>query len=198
SRFTPLVNESITQQIARMESAGIIAGARVLRSEQWAAGDNTVGGDIGLELYQQSLGLLFEHMLGSVTSSYTDGVGTHTVTPGDLTGKSLTVQVGKPRTDGTVHPFTYTGVKVASWELAVATGQIATLGLTVVGQAETDGIALAAASYGTNAGRPFHYVNGTVSISGSSVCVRQLRISGENPLSTDRRCVGQQTIDEPL
>lgn len=198
SRFYPLVDESLTQEIERLESAGIIAGARVLRSEQWSPGRRDITGDVGLELYQQHSALLFSHMLGSITSSATGGIATHTVTPGDLTGKSLTVQIGRPDTGGTVRPFTYGGVKVQSWEVAVATGEIVTLGLTLLGQSETTGVALAAASYGTDAARPYHYVDGAVSVSGSDICVRELNITGENNLSDERECIGQDVIDEPL
>lgn len=107
TRFHPLVEESIANENERLESDGIIAGARVLRSEQWKPGNITVGGDLGFELFEQGMGVLFEHMLGSVTSSTTGGVATHTFTPGDLTSKSLTIQVGRPTVTGTVIPFTY-------------------------------------------------------------------------------------------
>jgi hypothetical protein len=198
TRFYPLVNESISQDIERLESEGIIAGARVLRSSQWDPGDISVGGDVGLELYQQFAALLFEHMFGTISSSATAGIATHTVTPGDLTGKSLTVQVGRPMVTGTVIPYTYSGVKIASWELSVATGENATLGLTLIGKDETDGIALATASFGTDAASPFSYVQGTVSISSTDVCIRELTLSGDNQLSDERRCLGARVIREPL
>lgn len=199
TRFYPLVDESLSQEIDRMESEGIIAGQRVIRSQQWAPGRVSVTGDVGLEWYQQFTGLLWSHMLGSITSTAAAGIATHTATPGDLTGKSLTVQMGRaPSGSSTALPFTYLGCKVQSWELAVATGEIATLGLTLLAQTETDGIALAAASYGADAGKPFTYVQGAVSISGSSVCVRELQVSGENSLADDRECIGQAFIDQPL
>jgi Phage tail tube protein len=198
TRFYPVVDESITLENERLVSAGIIAGARVLRSEQWTPGADAVGGDVGLELYQQHTALLFEHMFGSITSSITGGVATHTVTPGDLTGKSLTVQVGRPQVGGVVVPFTYAGVKVAEWELSCQTGEIVTLGLTVVAQSETTGTALAAATYGTGAGRPYTFINGALTVSGSSACVRGITISGNNQLTTERMCVGSQVISEPL
>jgi hypothetical protein len=198
TRFIPLVDESLTQDIERLESEGIIAGARLIRSEQWGPGRRIVSGDVGHEWMQQNSALLFEHMLGTITSSFTNGIGTHTATLGSLTGKSMTVQVGKPMVGGTVVPFTYIGCKVQSWTLAVATGEIATLGLTLLAKSETNGIALASASYGTDAAKPFRYTQGAVSISGSSVCVRSLEVSGENMLADDRECVGQDTIDEPV
>src|SRR5690606_37283150 len=83
TRFVPLVNESLTQDIARMESEGIIAGQHLIRSEQWAPGRRTIEGDVGHEWFQQNMALLFKHMLGSMTSSFSGGVGTHTITPGN-------------------------------------------------------------------------------------------------------------------
>jgi len=197
-RFYPFTDEGVGDEIEPLESEGIIAGARVIRSEQWDQGAHSVGGDVGMELWQQNTALLFEHMLGTITSSFTAGVGTHTVTPGDLTGKSLTVQKGVPASDGTVIPFTYAGAKIASWEVALSVGEIATLGATLLAQTETTGTALEAASFITDAARPYHYVHGAVSTSGSEICVREISIEGENNLADDRQCIGQDFIDEPL
>src|SRR5688500_8506898 len=66
-----LVSDGMGQEIARMESAGIVAGARIRRSDQWDPGAVTVGGDIGLELPVLDSGLLLKHMLGG--SSTADG-----------------------------------------------------------------------------------------------------------------------------
>lgn len=198
TRFHPLVDEGIANEIERIESAGIVAGARVLRSPQWKPGNQSVGGDLGMELYEQGMGILFEHMLGSVTSSATGGVATHTFTPGDLTSKSLTIQVGRPTVAGTVIPYTSAGCKISEWELAVEAGSAATLGLTVLAKSQTDQIALASATYLTGALAPFVYTEGGISVSGSTVKVRSLTISGNNSLADDRRNVGDPTIDEPL
>lgn len=148
--FVPLVSETLMQERERLESEGIISGARTLRSDQWNGGNITIGGDIQLELYNRGLGKLFTAMFGSVTTTSTAGAApyTHTYIPGDLygTSKSLTVQVGRPGVGGAVHAFTYAGIHVASWELACAAGEIATLGATVVGMSEdytrqvTDGV----------------------------------------------------------
>lgn len=195
TRFVPLVEESVQTEITQLESAGIIAGQRVLRSQQWSRGLRRHEGDIGLELYDRSIGLLLYHCLGT---SATSGAGpfTHTFTPGDLQGDSMTVQFGRPNRNGTVVPFTYAGTKVQSWEIAVAAGEIATLGLTVVAQTETTGITLATASYSTSIA-PMTFVNGSFTLGSSSLCIRSATIQGENNLSTDRICVGQSYIDEP-
>ncbi len=198
TRFVPLVSESLTKEVARIESEGIIAGARVMRSEQWGPGNVTVSGDVQHELFQQGCGLLFEHMFGSRN---TTGVGpfTHTYTPGDLSGKSFTTQVGKPRTDGTVSPHTYTGCKVQEWEVALEAGEKATLGLTIVGQEETTATALATASFSTGAAKPFTFAHGTtMTIGGAAAKVRYITIKGQNMLADDRRNIGSALLDEPL
>lgn len=143
--FVPLLSETLGQDKTRLESSGIIAGRRVLTSNQWNGGNVTVSGSVQHELYNRGLGKLFTVMFGDVT---TTGAGpyTHTFTPGNLVGDALTVQVGRPATNGTIYPFTYAGMKVASWEIACAQGEIATVGLDLVGQREfayrqvTDGV----------------------------------------------------------
>lgn len=195
TKFVPLVSESLSQERERLESSAIIAGRRFLTSEQWNGGNVTVGGDVQHELFQRGVGHLFEAMLGSVATSGS-GPYTHTFTPGDL--PSLTVQVGRPGVGGTVHPFTYAGCKVASWELACSAGEIATVGLTLVGMTETTATALASASYTAEQAKPFKFNHGAVTIGGSSANVRSLTLSGDNGLADDRRFIGSQTISEPL
>lgn len=197
TRFVPLVDEGIQTEIGFLESDGIIAGARVRRSQQWSTGLVRLEGDVGLELYDMSLGLLFEHAMGSVTTSGTTAPFTHTFSPGELTGKGLTVQVGRPDRGGTVRPFTYAGCKVQSMEIAVQTEEIATVGVTLVAQTHTTGTALAAVSYATNIA-PMTFVNGSFTLAGSTLCVRSATISLENNLSTERVCIGQNYIDQPL
>jgi len=198
TRFYPFVSESLVAERERLESDGIIAGARVRRTGQWAPGTTMVSGDVQLELYQQHAALLFSHMLGSLTSSATAGVATHTATPGDLTGKSMTVQIGRPGVNGTVYPFTYTGVKVQEWEIAAEAGEIVTLGLTLIGQDETTSISLASASYGTDAAKPYVFTHGAAVIAGTTASVRSVTIHGNNGLADDRTRLGFSTIDEPL
>lgn len=198
SRFYPFIEESLAQEIERIESAGVIPGTVTLGTTQWRPGNVSVSGDVSLELYQQGSGLLFTHMLGTVASSTAGGVATHTFTPGELTNLSFTAQVGRPMTTGVVVPFTYGGCKVGSWELAGAAGEIVTLGLSVIAQSETTGVSLASASYITGADVPYTMIDGALTIGGSTACVRNFTLSGENNLADDRRCIGQNYIDQPL
>lgn len=133
--FLPLLDESISENRMRLESEAIIAGRRVLSSAFWSEGSIEVGGDISLQMMNRGLGKLFTVMFGAVG---TTGAGpfTHTFTPGDLATRSLAVQFGIPDVGGTVRPFSYSGVKVTSWEMACAAGEIATLNLSTVGRTE--------------------------------------------------------------
>lgn len=196
-RFIPFLDESIESTFDVLETNGIIAGARVVRSSQWTQGVWHHEGDIGIELSTRSCGLLFHHALGSITTASSAGTSTHIITAGDLTGKGLTVQIGRPDSGGTVRPFTYAGTKIASWELGVAATENATMGLTVVAQSVTTATSLASATYVTG-GSPFSFASGSFTLAGSSLCVRSARISGDNQLDTGRLCVGQSYIDEPV
>jgi len=200
TKFVPLVSESIVKEVARLESSGIIAGRRVLSTNQFAGGDVTVSGDIQLEVALHGIGSLWKWMLGSATTTSTGGSApfTHTCTPGDLSDDHLTVQVGRPDTAGTVDAFTYSGLKCASWELAGSAGELATLGVSVVGKDEATNTALATATFTNGVDQSFTYNNGSITIGGSSVNVKDFKISGDNGLNAERRFLGAATISEPL
>lgn len=138
TRFWPLRegSDGLSFPDATHESDSIYAGARVSREAQRSPGRVAPAGDVGMELFAPSIGLLFKHMFGTVNTS---GAGpyTHTYTPGDLTGKSFTAQSGRTYSgDGTVYPFTYSGCKVASWEIACEEGAAATLGVSIIAKDE--------------------------------------------------------------
>jgi len=191
--FIPLIGESMSVDEDFTESQAIVAGQRVLQSDQWNSGNLTVEGSIETELRTANMLTLFEHMFGGVT-----GANPYTYVPDDLTGLGFTCQIGKPIIGGAVEPFTYNGCKVASWEIALAAGEIATLGLDLVAISESTGVtALASASYPVGS-LPFKFTHGTVEIANSPANVKAITISGENALNTDRRYIGTQVIAEPI
>lgn len=197
--FVPLVSETVTQEIERLESEGIMAGRRFLDSDQWKAGPKTVGGDIQLELYEQSIGTLLKVCLGTVNTSGS-GPYAHVLTPGSLTGLGLTQQFGRTDVGGTTRAFTYAGTKFPSWELAVEAGQIGTLGLTTFGTvAETTATGLASVSYAAQGTRPFVANEVTVnSIGGTTTNMKGFKLSCDNGLDLDRRFLGSSMPAEPL
>lgn len=195
-RFYELISESLDYDVERLESEAIRASTRVQRSDDWTAGSKTVSGNIELDLSTKNWALLFGHMLGTTVTTGT-GPYTHTITPGDLTGKGLTIQVGRPSTDGTVQPFTFNGCKIAGWELSSEVGGLGRVSLDVVGKDMTTATSLATASY-TASNSLLSFVHGAVSLAGSSAKVRSMTISGDNALEAERFFIGQDTTSEPL
>lgn len=197
TRFYPLLSESLTEEIDRLESEGIIAGRRILASEQWAAGNVDVGGDIKTELYQQGMGALLKACFGAVSTSGS-GPYTHTLTPGDLTDDHLSIQVGKPDVAGTVQPFSFYGMKVTDWELSIDAGGLVMLTTSVVGKQLATSDSLATASFGAGSATPFTFKHASASIAGGAANVKKLTIKGSNGLDTDRRFIGSEYRAEPL
>lgn len=198
--FVPFLSESLKYDPGILTSNGIITGTLLTRESQVTNGKITAGGDIQLEMYDRSVGVLLYHALGSVTTTATTAPYTHTMSVSSLFGKGLTVQVGRPDKTGTVQPFTYSGCKVASWEVAVTAGEIGTLGMTLVAQDETTATGLVSATFTTPTPSPMTgvYSGGSFSLAGSSLCVRSVKISGDNKLNVDRRCIGSRLINEPV
>lgn len=197
TRFYPLISESLTEEIDRLESEGIVTGLRVLNTAQWAAGNVDVGGDIETELYQQGMGALLKACFGAVSTS---GAGpyTHTFTPGDLTDDHLSVQVGKPDVAGTVQPFSFSGMKVTDWELSMEAGGLVTLSTSLIGKQLATSDSLATASFGTGTATPFTFKHASATIAGGAANVKKLTIQGSNGLDGDRRFIGSEYRAEPL
>lgn len=202
SRFYDFVNETLKLSSERTESKGLRSGLRVLRSSRWGAGKRKVTGDVNLELGTKNFGLIFAHALGSVATTQ-PAVGTdptvydHTATPADLTGKMLTVQVGKPDSGGTVRAFTYQGVKVAGWELGCKVGEIGMLKLSLWGQDEVVGGTLATPSY-PSGDQLFYFTQGTITIGGVAYPVQDVNVTGKNPISEDRYFLGSAVSSQPI
>lgn len=197
TRFWPLVQESVdSPKIDQIESAGIIAGQKVLKSQQWALGRVSVGGNVGHEIYTPGLGVLLKHMFGSIATEAADDLYEHTATPGTLDGKGLTFQIGRPQVGGTVTPFTHAGGKITSWEAAFKEGEFATLGLEMVAKSVVTGTALATPSYPSGL-VPLHYASTGATLDGSPFKATSVTVAGANGQKVDRRFIGTREIDEP-
>ncbi|HEV2778545.1 MAG TPA: phage tail tube protein [Actinophytocola sp.] len=197
--FRPPAN--LKYDIERIESQALRSGARVLRSDRWAAGKKSVSGDIVMELANKSFGRWFKHAFGGVASAQPDAGGAptvwkHTFTPGDIpTGQ--TIQIGRPDTGGTVRPFTYHGCKVSGWKIESSVGEIATVTMSILGEDEDTSTALAAVSYPASL-TLMTFVQGTLTIGGSAQDVMSASVEGNNGLAEDRYFLGSQLRKNPL
>jgi hypothetical protein len=201
TRFHEFVSESLKMDQARIESSALRSGQRVQRSDRWALGKKTVGGDVTFELANKSFGLLFKHLFGGVATAQPDSGGAptvyrHTFTPGAYP-TSLTAQVGRTDVGGTTRPFTYHGLRATSWELGCSVDEIASLKVSFDGEDEDTGTALATVSYPASLSL-LTFVNGTLSIGGSAASVKSASIGGQNGLATDRYFLGSTLKKQQL
>jgi hypothetical protein len=194
-KFLPVTAPEVEQEIERHDSQGIRAGRLITAA--WKPGSHTIGGTIETELWNTDIATLFRHMFGAVQVATNSSQWNYTYTPADLTGESMTMQVGKPAIDGTVHPYTWGGAKVGSWTLTAEVGSLAMLSLDIVAMTETNGVSLAVASYDT-ALEPFVFTEANLLIAGSTNdVVSSFEISCDNGL-TERPRLGSSYSREYL
>lgn len=194
-------SESLKLDIERIESQGIRAGQRVLRSSQWYPGKKSIGGDVVKELGNKGDGRWWKHALGGVATTQPDDensptVYLHTFTPGDLP-VAQTIQVGRPDVTGTVRAFTYHGCRVGSWKLEASVSELAVLTMSMIGEDEDTATALAEATYPTGL-RGMSFVNGTLEVASSAMDVQSVTVEGANGLAEDRYFLGSQLRKSPL
>lgn len=198
TRSLELVSESMKTSIERIESKGLRAGRRVVG--KWYPGKTTSAGDLDFEVNGIGYGMVFQHCLGTDTiTGPTDTVlYTHTMSPTDLP-PSFTMQIGKPSVDGTVNPFNYTGCRVNTWELGMKAGELLSLKLGVVGQAESYTAQHALVAYTDPAIHLMSFVGAAVTCGGTGVDLTDFTFKGDNKLAVDRfRLRNAATIKQPL
>lgn len=194
--FFPLIAEAIKLDRPHIVSKAIRTGRIVTDTSDWAQGTKTITGQVQFELYDRTSALLFVHAFGSVATS---GAGpyTHTITPGNLLGKSLTMQIGRPDSSGTVRAFSYLGTKVKGWSINAKPNELVKMTLDFLARDEDTAQSLATASY-TSGIKPFVFTGAAVSLGGSSLTnCREVTINGANAL-TDRRYVNSALMGEPV
>lgn len=197
TRFLELNSSSIKYERERIESQGIRAGRRVLH--RWTGGVQRVAGDVEFEMAPQGFGLLWLNILGANTTTGSNPY-THTMTPGDLSGKSLSVQVGKPDIGGVVRVFSYLGCKITGAELSAAVNEYAMMNLSFYGNHLDTSQTLGTASYPANL-TPFDFTKGTVTLAAAGFDVKEFSLSIDNGLAVDRHFLRTTTPErskEPL
>lgn len=219
--FSPFDSESLALAKGVLQGAGLRAGDAGLYGSRRKISTKVVSGTIGLDLTARGLGLLLKHGLGSTVTTPTLISGSaykqvHAI--GSNQGFGLTMQVGRPQTDGTVRAFTYNGCKINAIEISVSDGQLAKISVDVVGQNEATATALASASYVTTNQETFSFamatsgnftLGGTVTTgsgeasvaSGVNVAtvVNSFSVRIARGMKTDRRGLGNAgLISEPI
>jgi hypothetical protein len=197
THFWDLNSESMKLDKNVVQGKGLRAPASgysglFMRSSRRVVGSWGAKGGIQFDACYNSLGMLFEHMMGSFgnfsscvqQASSTAYLQTHT--PGPQFGNTFTMQIGKPDTSGTVDPFTYVGCKVVDWTLSTEVNKMATFDVTVDAwqeltpdnpQGTTAGPSYTTPTY-TTGEQFFHFREATIYNSGT------LSNTGTNPIIT--------------
>jgi len=152
NKFQPHISESIKKELNRAQGEGLYGSTNgVALISRHVTTTQTVNGDFEVELTDTGLGTLWRAALGSTTTpSVLSGAAYQAVfQPGDQmsAGSSLTMQVGRPQTNGTVKPFTWNGCKVTSFEFGGGITDPLNVKFGIDGWAETTATSLATASY---------------------------------------------------
>jgi len=212
-KFLEFNSESLTFDPGFIEPTGLRTGTKFKRGARLVQSRVAVSGDLTLQHSTRVMGALWKAALGSSVTSPTLVAGSaykQVHQTGDLLGKSLTLQVGRPEpSTGTVKPHTYKGCKVTGWEFSCSDNDTARLKLSVDGWNEATATALASASYVAGA-EVFNFsqatsftlggtVSGTteLSISGGSAItaiVRGITLTGTNPLAVERYGLGNAGV----
>jgi len=198
TRHIPIIGESIEPDYSRIDNDDVIrAGRFTQHSDDQAPGRVIHQGAIQTLLYDRSVGIFLQHVLGSGSTS---GAGPYTtpLVPGSSTGKSLSIQVGRPSTDGTVQPFSYTGVKTRMVKISGTKNEAVKFEADIIARAVTTATGLTAVSYAASA-VPFRWSQfGTISLMGATnATVSEISITMTQELDEERLFLGSSVIGEP-
>lgn len=208
NRFLPFRSSSLDVTRQQLDDPGIVTGQRAIRSSQLALGTGEVAGAVSWSVFQSDIAVLFEHALGTASTSGAGPTYTHTITPSSsVNGRGLTVQVAAADQVQVANPWTYSGCKIQSLTLDVGTSDL-TLEASFVGQgwgtAADGGVYLlqtATPPAGLTRFLPQHFTMqiDPDGVSGlASRCVRAFSMTITNNMDTERVCLGSVVKKEPL
>ena len=108
-------------------TSGIAAGRTGMLASRRQATTRQGSGSISLEVATTKMGLLLEQLMGTPVTPVQEGATpayrqTHVLT-GDAAGRSMSIQVGIPRTTGAVDAYTYVGAKCIKGTFSAGVGE---------------------------------------------------------------------------
>jgi hypothetical protein len=214
-KFLEFNSESFDYDPGYIEPAGLRVGIKYKRGSRLVQSRRTVSGGLDLNYPTRLTGALWKAALGSSVTTPTLVLGSaysQVHQTGDLLGKSLSIQVGRPEpSTQTVKPHTFNGCKVDGWEWSVSDNAVAAMHLDFDGWDEATATALATASYPTGpASAEFNFSQCTVFSMGGTIgganpltytggsaitsIVKSLSFKGDNALATERYGLGNAGI----
>jgi len=151
-RFLPVTSFTPTLAKSEVVSEGIRGCATTPMTDDSVVVGRAATAQLTTDVRSKNFGPLLQQILGAVSGPTVVAAPVYRQihTPGDLTGKSLTFQVGLPESySSTVNPFTYRGAKVTNATFACARGGLLTLSADLDMWDEDTATALAVDTYPT-------------------------------------------------
>jgi hypothetical protein len=213
-KFVEFNSEGFEFDPSFIEPEGLRVGVKFKRGSRLVQSRKQVTGSLEVNHATRNMGTLWKAALGSSVTSPTAVTGAayeQVHQTGDLVGKSLTIQVGRPEpvSPYTTRAHTYAGCKVTGWEFSVSDNETAKLSLDFDGWDEATATALATASYPTGV-EEFNFSQCTAftlggTLSGTSklavtggtqvaAVVTSLSLKGDNALATERYGLGNAGV----
>lgn len=186
AHYYEFTGEGVKWDQERIDSRAWRAGTRVISSTRWKPGGINVAGNIDMEVATHNFGLWFYNAFGAgtITSPGTATARLHTFTLGDLIGKSMSIQAGIEDRGGTALPFSFLGCKIQTFEFRCAIGELLTVSAGILGQDMTTAQGLGTAAYPASQ-ELFSFIEGTLSIAGTAINVREFSMAIDNGLADD-------------
>ena len=132
TKSSPLLSESLELKQTFVDSPALFGGLyESLLDSLNRQSTREAGGQVMVEAYTVGQGWLWDLLMGSSSSANSGAVYTWTHALAPSKGKSGTLQIAKPSTDGVQNPFTYTGCKAADWTLSVEVGKNLQIAATI-------------------------------------------------------------------
>jgi hypothetical protein len=170
-RGIEFTTEGMNYAPTRKSAMGIHAGGMVALASQQQTVAISATGSVTCYVPTKQFGRYLLHSLGAVATTTLSGTPTngyqHVFTLAELQGKSLTIQKGVPRRDGTIVPYTFTGSKISSLQLSLQAQDFLTATMNFDSQDMQTAPALDTPTYPTGRAA-FSYVNATVTIDGTA------------------------------
>jgi hypothetical protein len=204
-QWNDIDSESLVLQQKWTQPAGLAAGRTMILINRLSPTTRMGSGSVAMDFSVKSMHRLLKLALNSGLSapSLVSGsayAGAHLLDSA-ASPVSSTFQIGRAQRDGTVRPFTASGVRASGWEISSSEGNAVKLNLDVVCQDIVTGTALATPAYATGNEIFQHNANtatvvkiggtastasGIVSISGGTplaTTVKGISVKGSRPLS---------------
>jgi hypothetical protein len=166
TRWLEYMDEGLDWNKSIKQGKGLRVGSRAARSGRRVVTSAQGAGDVSVECVSKGMGLWWQALLGSSTSTLVSGSTWQQVhTLGD-TPSPLTIQKGLVKIDpttgaGTVDAYTFLGCLIDSWEFDFTNDDIATVKATVNAGDLSVATAYTAPSYATTPNL-FHFANASI------------------------------------